>query len=552
MIRRHYFSKTCLALTLLSMVLCFGVALADAPWAMVCANSARTNQSGWSGPGADIDIAWKVPTQHTPPHLRATVAENGTVFCQELGLFAYDNTGKLILERSLGQAFHNGTQVGLIDGDMVYAGLVNTLYGFDLQGREVGQYTVPDLSTDYYFVTPAMGASGEIILPMRRGSDGFWVDGAIDSIFLGGDPNWSLNLDSLTFPPAVSQGGEIVVCTEIERGFEIHTLLACLESDGSVRWQRTDVADGWPMIDNARNRILVRSLSDEYGGSAVMAFDMETGQDVWSFMPASIDPDYFDAFASGEWPLALDTNSGICYAFWQIYGENASWVLMAIGPDSEPVWSRKWQDDREKVFDLPDHAIIDVDGLIYIFYSFTRRELGIQQGVVCCVDVLDAAGALMQQKEYGGSETGFSWMGCNPAIGPDKRVYMFAQDFDHPVTCSLFAFGTDSGPAPEYRPTILSAGYGLSGITESDGGVLKINAEVYHPLGFSRVQSVEVWLNGDPTTYALLGTGTSGEFSLTVDVPAGFLQPGQFMLELIARDTDGKLSDVWPYLTVSP
>ncbi|RLC44809.1 MAG: hypothetical protein DRH70_08415, partial [Candidatus Coatesbacteria bacterium] len=96
----------------------------------------------------------------------------------------------------------------------------------------------------------------------------------------------------------------------------------------------------------------------------------------------------------------------------------------------------------------------------------------------------------------------------------------------------------------------LSAGYGLSHVTDAEGGLLTITANVYHPLGTSKIASVEVLLSGQPTGLLLLPSGTDGQYSLNTQIAPGLLPAGQFLLELVATDTDGNTSDVWPYFTV--
>ncbi len=548
----------CSALAAVIALLAMGtisVALAEAPWAMVGANSARTNQSSFQGPGAEISLLWRVPTEHEGA-LYATVAEDGTIFVLDHKLYAYDRDGRLSFQKDLVLDYYFGTEVGLIDGDRVYAGLVNTLYTFSMTGTTIGEYTIPDLSDNYYFLTPAIGPDREIILPMRKGDASIGAPGAMASMWwVDGSLNWMFELGGLNllYPPAISQNGLIVVCVaDLNDPFptELPTSLLCFEPNGDLHWRNDNMALGTPMVDDVNGQVLTRASLDHREPS-VVAFDLATGDLLWEFAPGdeySYDEGWNDGIGC---PLALDARSGNCYAFFDSYEADHVQDLIAIDRDGHLAWSKEWADSTEVRFDLPTHPVIDADGLVYVFYSRTEYdEQGVPQRVVCCSDVFDATGALVTHKEYGAGPTNLSWAGCEPAIGPDNRIYMFDQDFDHPVTCCLYAFGPGSEPPPEYRPTILSAGYGLSNVTDADGGLLTINANVYHPLGTSKIASVEVLLNGQPTGLVLLPTGTDGQYNLNTEVPPGLLPAGQFLLELVATDTESKVSDIWPYFTV--
>ncbi|HUT03663.1 MAG TPA: PQQ-binding-like beta-propeller repeat protein [bacterium] len=552
-----FHSRVCPSLSVVvvfSIVLLATVALAEAPWAMVGANSARTNQSSFQGPGAEISLLWRVPTEHEGA-LYATVAEDGTVFALDHKLCAYDRDGRLSFQEDLGPAYCYGTEVGLICGDRVYAGLVNTLRTFNVSGAKIGEYTIPDLSDDYYFLTPAIGPAGEIILPMRKGDDSIGAPGAIARISPEGTLCWMFELGGLNllFPPAVSRDGGIIVCVADLNDIwaaELPTSLLCFEANGTLRWRNDNMALGFPVVDDGNGQVIVRP-SLEHREPSIIAFDLQTGELVWERLQGD-QYSYDEGINDGMgWPLALDSQRGICYAFWDnTSAENRSQILSAVTTDGAFLWSNEWADSRDRSYDLPNHPIIDADELVYVFYSRTEYEQGVPQRVVCCSDVFDMRGALVSHKEYGAGPTNLSWAGCEPAIGPDNRIYMFAQDFDNPVTCCLYAFGPGSEPPPEYWPTILSAGYGLSNVTDADGGLLTINAEVYHPLGTSKIASVEVLLNGQPTGLVLLPNGTDGEYSLNTEVSPGFLSAGRFLLELVATDTEGKVSDTWPYFTV--
>ena len=487
------------------------------------------------------------------------MAEDGTVFALDQDLYAYDRDGRLSFRRDLGPAYFYGTKVGVIDGDVVYAGLLNTLHAFNVSGTKIGEYTIPDLFDDFYFMTPAIGPDREIILPMRKGDESIGAPGAIASMWwVDGSLNWMFELGGLNllYPPAVNRDGLIVVSVaDLNDPFaaELQTSLLCFEPNGDLHWRNDNMALGVPLVDDVNGRVLIRASLDNREPS-IVAFDLERGELAWEFAPGG-DYSYDEDVNFGRgMPLALDTANGVCYAFWESYtwDSTESQLLTAIGPGGQLLWSSEWADNEERDYFLSRHPIIDADGFVYVFYSWGEYdEQGVEQRVVCCCEVFDPEGQMIAQNEYPSDSGGFSWLGCEPAIGPDRRIYMFAQDFDYPVTCSLYAFGTDSEPPPEYRPTILSAGYGLSHLTHADGGLLTINANVHHPLGTSKIASVEVLINGQPTGFSLLHGESPGQYSLSVDIAPGMLSLGQFLLELVATDTDGKASDLWPYLTVA-
>jgi len=528
---RSRFCSSLLVVIVISITLFACQALAEAPWAMVGANSARTNQSAYQGPGEDMSLLWKVPTPHDTDALfyagvHATVAEDGTVFSLDNALFGYDADGTMLFELSLGPIFSYGARAGVIHNGVVHAGLVNSLYTFSLNGNVVGQYIVPDSSEDYYFLTPALAPSGDIILPMRRVDDSIGADGLVSCVSVDRSTEWTLELGPLLYPPAVAEDGSVIICTGDVNSLAwgIPTTLYSFGADGTLNWRNEDMALGIPMVDDVNGRVLVRSDLDHRQPS-ILSFDLTTGALLWEFVPGGF-YGYDEGINDGMGqPLALDGATGNCYAFFDSCEDYRSQVILAIDLDGHLAWFKEWADNEDVIFDLPRHPILDADGLVYVFYSRIEFDQGIERGAVCCLDVFDPAGDTIAHNEYPAGLIDFFWAGVEPAIGPDNRIYMFAQDFDHPITCSLYAFGPSS-TATQQRPTILTAGYGLSNITDQ-GGTLTISASVSHPLGASNISSVDVLINGQPT---------------------GF---GQFLLELVATDIEGNTSDVWPYFTVA-
>ncbi|MBN1593509.1 MAG: PQQ-like beta-propeller repeat protein [Candidatus Coatesbacteria bacterium] len=548
-------------LTLISVTIFFPTyrAQAESPWAMVGANSARTFQSTRSGPGEDIALLWK---SQTPPDAEqfhygpvyATVSESGSVFALSHNLYAFGPGGQLLYQKDLGPAYNAGTEVGVISGDTLYAGLVNTLHAFDVSGNELDEYTIPGPLNDFYFKTPAIAPDGEIILPMRKDDDSigsacalanmWWVDGSLTWMFELGNLN-------ILYPPAVNQNSIILVSTANLNDVyasETPASLLCFLSSGELFWRQDNIVLGMPLVDNANNLCLVRSSLD-HREAGVIAMNMTTGAVEWEFTPSDLY--YDDGINSGRgFPLAMDSAHGIYYAFWQRGWDDSSLagVLTAINRDGALLWSNEWSNNRERRYSLMKHPIVDADGCVYIFYSYVQLEQGIEQSSVGCCDVFDSQGEEIAHEEFPSSSTDLNWSNCEPAVGPDNRIYMFAQDFDFPVTCSLYAFGKSS-ESTEARPKITTAGYGLSEVTDQ-GGSLSIEANVYHPQGASKISSVDVLINGQSTGYSLTRGDSPDEFSLELNIDAGMLAPGRFLLELMATDVNGNTSDIWPYFTV--
>ena len=83
----------------------------------------------------------------------------------------------------------------------------------------------------------------------------------------------------------------------------------------------------------------------------------------------------------------------------------------------------------------------------------------------------------------------------------------------------------------------------------ANGGRLHISATVSHPLSYASIERVEVLIGGQPTGIVLQPTDTPGLYDLRLDLSDTRLPPGEHVLEIVATDTAGKRSDVWPYLT---
>jgi len=541
----------CIVLTFLMAGLALE-ALAEAPWANIGANSARTYMSSWPGPGAEITLLAKRATGHDPSTvlqpslLEATVSEQGTVVVMTTMLFGYDSAGAEIFTCDLGPLGAEGTECGVMANDRIYAGAVNTLYAFDLNGNEAGEISIGDPRIDHYLRTIGVGPLGEIIVPAF--TDFASGQSLLFSISPQGELNWSLE-GRYFGTPAVCPDGRILA-------FEYHGL-KCINPGGDMAWNSEYWPEGSSAVDAKRSLVLMRLSVD--ANSSIMALHLDSGGVAWEFR---FDTSRYHSPSQGHYylpaPLALDTERGQYYAVWEGGDVSCptSYLLTALNDSGELLWSKEWLSDRSKRYDLLREVTIDSSGLLYLFYSYTTFKQTVAQGCVCCVEVLSPEGELLAYKEYESPDATAErlWTGGQAVIGTDRRIYMFATDFEDPTLCSLYIFGPAGTelPGEDDRPSILSAGYGFSRVTTDAGGVLTINAKVSHPLGASNIEAVEVRLCGVPTGLCLLpGSKSDGEYSISINVPAGFVPAGQFLLELVARDKEGRTSNVWPYMTVA-
>ena len=116
-----------------------------------------------------------------------------------------------------------------------------------------------------------------------------------------------------------------------------------------------------------------------------------------------------------------------------------------------------------------------------------------------------------------------------------------------------FTYGNSVGEPPY----IMMAGYMDSEISWSEGG--KFHMLAYVTDYDSSVESVELYYWGEPTGSYLYDDGRHGDFAagdelwgLEFDVDPELVPEGDYLFELRAQDSDGNLSDIWPYLTIHP
>jgi outer membrane protein assembly factor BamB len=107
---------------------------------------------------------------------------------------------------------------------------------------------------------------------------------------------------------------------------------------------------------------------------------------------------------------------------------------------------------------------------------------------------------------------------------------------------------------PSTPPVIMMAGFADTKITSENGGSVKILALVAD--SENDIKEVEVLYNGIPSGIFLKDDGTQndgeasdGIYGLVSKVQAG-IDKGFYLVELIARDKNSNMSNIWPYITV--
>ncbi|MBN2209691.1 MAG: PQQ-binding-like beta-propeller repeat protein, partial [Candidatus Coatesbacteria bacterium] len=417
-------------------------AMAEAPWANIGASSARTYMSSGPGPGAEITLLAKRATVHDLSSLPfATVSEQGTVVAKTTMLYCYDSAGAELFTFDLGPNAAGGTQCGVIANGRIYAGAINTLYAFDLSGNEVSEIPVGDPRTDYSLGPIGVGPSGEIIVPTTV--VGWYVSNAPPlflSISSQGELNWSLE-GGYFRTPAVSPDGRILTVAMTDWVNK----LVCVDHAGSTLWNSSYMPEGdFPAVDGSRSLVLMRNNS--YPNDSITALHLDSGGLAWQF---NVDESRYHSPWQGTGvpaPLALDTERGQYYAVWEGGPQSYptfSYLLTALNDSGELLWSKEWQSDRSKRYDPFGVVTIDSAGLLYLFHSYTNFKQMAVQGCVCCVEVLSPEGDLLAYRKFESPDATAErlWTGGQAVIGTDRRVYMFAKDYDVPATCSLYIFG---------------------------------------------------------------------------------------------------------------
>lgn len=130
-----------------------------------------------------------------------------------------------------------------------------------------------------------------------------------------------------------------------------------------------------------------------------------------------------------------------------------------------------------------------------------------------------------------------------------------SQEDSYVVSASLLSPGESDQLSDEY-PLILAGGFMGSVVSSSMGGQLTVMAVVDPHTGSGEIEKVELYYMGIPSGIELYDDGTHGDdiagdniFHTTIDVQPG-LAAGDYLLSMVATDTDGNTSPVFPYVTV--
>lgn len=163
------------------------------------------------------------------------------------------------------------------------------------------------------------------------------------------------------------------------------------------------------------------------------------------------------------------------------------------------------------------------------FVVFSNREsLALNQALYYSIDVVDSDGQVQDSLA--------NWV----------RV---PAGSDHVVSFSRI-------PDLNMPPVIVEAGFLNTSISSSAGGEFKAIAYVTDPNGLEDIQHVELQYGGIPTGLVLRDDGTGGDivahdwlFTIQTDVMPG-LRAGTHLISMVAVDSAGDLSAMWPYLSV--
>ena len=114
-----------------------------------------------------------------------------------------------------------------------------------------------------------------------------------------------------------------------------------------------------------------------------------------------------------------------------------------------------------------------------------------------------------------------------------------------------------TGASNDLPPVIESATFGDSFVSEAEGGGLSIFVETSTPDGKNDIARVELYFESAPTGLLMRDDGAEGDlvagdgiYSYSIYIFPGMFTAGQYLVGIVATDSSGQQSDMWPYLTV--
>ncbi|HUT03199.1 MAG TPA: S8 family serine peptidase [bacterium] len=115
-----------------------------------------------------------------------------------------------------------------------------------------------------------------------------------------------------------------------------------------------------------------------------------------------------------------------------------------------------------------------------------------------------------------------------------------------------------TGASADLPPAIEAVSFNNSYISQVDGGNLTITAEVATPDGKDDIASVELYFEGAPTGILMHDDGLDGDltagngvFSYSIYIYPEMFASGQYLVGVVATDSSGQQSGMWPYLIVN-
>ena len=411
-------------------------------------------------------------------------------------------------------------------------------------------------------------------------SPAIWFDG---TVFFGSDDNmvyavrndgnlrWSFDTGGwVSSSPAVGPDETVYVGTGAD------TIVA-INSDGTLKWRvyTGDIVHSSP------------ALSDEgvvYVGSydrKLYAIDAQSGTVIWTYLANG--PIHTSPAIDGKGNVLFGSHDGNLYC---------------VGPDGTLVW-RFYDPQRSgRGYQVHGSPAVGPDGSVYFGSEeklYALKELPVQNaGPVLsdesCEpvgksrsryrfqihyfdkddDAPSAAKLVVDDAAYelsltnGEKADGDYSLAVLLTPGEHTHYYVFADAFGkvarYPVIGRISGPNVpanNQGSPPLSRsmpPTVWMAGYFGSRISESLGGNLHIVAYCTDPDG--DIARVDLCYNGKPLGVELKDDGESfdglagdGLYGCYLGVKPG-LKQGAYVFEIVATDSEGNQSNVWPYVTI--